>query len=131
MGSPPTIPQRPWIQIPQSWMSAELRGPQYLQPNLKCPSKHYSLARNVVRLAAALFRDVCDTPSSLGWHLVDILDHVYVASDKVSQRVRVPNIQGLWSQKPFRVWAFGTRVLKYWVLGPSGYDDPQHHSWPS
>ena len=46
------------------------------------------------------------------------------------QRVQVPNISGFWSQIPLRVWlldpntiksmVFGTRDLKYWVLGPSG-----------
>ena len=35
--------------------------------------------------------------------------------------VQVPNIYGFWSQKnTIKGMAFGTRDLKYWVLGPSG-----------
>ena len=41
-------------------------------------------------------------------------------SRNVTQRAQVPNIFGLWSQKTMPLMVFGIRVLKDWVLGPSG-----------
>ena len=40
--------------------------------------------------------------------------------EKITQRVKVPNIQGLLSQKPLRVWCFGNRdlnkLLGTWIV---------------
>ena len=36
----------------------------------------------------------------------------------VAQRVQVPNIYGLWSQKPFRVWFLGPESLNIGYLDP-------------
>ena len=44
----------------------------------------------------------------------------FFASASNSQRVQIPNSSGLCFQKPTPSMVFGTRVLKYWVLGPSG-----------
>ena len=38
----------------------------------------------------------------------------------VAQRVQVPNTSALWSQKAIKGMVFGTSVLIYWVLEPSG-----------
>ena len=38
---------------------------------------------------------------------------------------KYPIFKGLWFQRPLRVWFFGTRVLKCWLLGPSG-DNNRH-----
>ena len=48
------------------------------------------------------------------WEVGEIYSVVFI-----TQRVQVPNIEGPWSQKPLRGWVCGTRVLRYWVLGPS------------
>ena len=43
----------------------------------------------------------------------------------LSQRVQVPNFFRLSVPNTIEGMAFGTRVLKYWVLGPSGAGNAQ------
>ena len=42
----------------------------------------------------------------------------------IAQRVQVRNIEGLCFQIPCKAMVFGTRNLKSWLLGASGFESP-------
>ena len=47
----------------------------------------------------------------------------------LSQRVQVPNIQGLWSRIPLRVWFWGAESLKIGYLDPLSQASECSKSW--
>ena len=56
----------------------------------------------------------------LAGHLLEAEASSMIPDVSLAHMVQVHDIQGLWSQIQIESIAFGTRVLKHWVLLPSG-----------